>query len=149
MTIAEDNLSLHTWGRSSTAPTDDGNYSDSIKKGLAFLAQRRYIDTSSLADINYFPPNTNEYVKMPSQDRPINVILRRMRRWSIPSRLMFRGGLGMRDLPIMIGGGVLGMISGEVLSVHPIVQWVLIGGGIAFGFLISALEWIDLPVSEK
>jgi hypothetical protein len=70
VTIAEDNLSLHARGRSPTAPTNDGNYADDIKKFLAFLSPRKYIETSSSPDINYLSDITSEYVKMPPQDRP-------------------------------------------------------------------------------
>jgi uncharacterized protein YidB (DUF937 family) len=71
--------------------------------------------------------------------------------WLIPvfkSRLRFRHGLGVRDLPVIMGGGVLGMISGEALSVSPILQWALIGGGIAFGVVISVIEWAK-PVDAQ
>jgi hypothetical protein len=52
----------------------------------------------------------------------------------------FWHALGVGDLPVMIGGGVLGMILGEVLTVSPIVQWVSIGGGILVGLLISIVD---------
>lgn len=45
--------------------------------------------------------------------------------------------LGVGDLPVMIGGGVLGMIFGEVVTASSVVQWTLIAAGILFGLLTS------------
>jgi uncharacterized protein YidB (DUF937 family) len=65
------------------------------------------------------------------------------------SRHRFRDALGGRDLPVMIGGGVLGMICGEILSASPVLQWAFIGGGIAFGIFISVAERARRKVFEE
>jgi hypothetical protein len=67
VTIAE---GLNRRGRSSTAPTDEGNYDNRIKNMLAFLILKRYVESSSLQDLPYLSDNTSEYVKMSSRDRP-------------------------------------------------------------------------------
>jgi len=69
MTIAEDNFSPHARWRSSTVPTNEGNYENNIKKSLAFLTLRRYRSSSSLADIDYVGANSSGFVKMSSRDR--------------------------------------------------------------------------------
>src|ERR1700680_1792174 len=70
MIIAEDNFSPHTRWRSSTVPTKGGNYENDIKKSIAFLALRRYINPSSLTDIDYIGASSTGFVKMSSRDRP-------------------------------------------------------------------------------
>src|SRR5262249_24797357 len=70
VTITEDYLILYRGGRSSSAPTDDINYANNIKKILAFLTLKRYVLSSSLPGLDYLSNNTGEYVKMSSRDRP-------------------------------------------------------------------------------
>jgi hypothetical protein len=62
--------------------------------------------------------------------------------------LTLRLGLRVSDLPVMIGGGILGMILGEGLTVSPIVQWALIGVGIAVGILVSIVDRSKPPKRE-
>jgi hypothetical protein len=64
------------------------------------------------------------------------------------SRLMLRRGLQVSDFPVMIGGGALGMILGEGLTVSPIIQWALIGVGIAVGILVSIVDRSKSPKHE-
>ena len=70
MTIAEDNSRPRTRWRSSTVPTNEGNYENNIKKSLAFLTLRRYISASSLTDTDYVGADNTGFVKMSSRDRP-------------------------------------------------------------------------------
>jgi hypothetical protein len=64
------------------------------------------------------------------------------------SRLTLRRGLQVSDFPVMIGGGALGMILGEGLTVSPIIQWALIGVGIAVGILVSIVDRSKSPKHE-
>jgi hypothetical protein len=64
------------------------------------------------------------------------------------SRLTLRRGLQVSDFPVMIGGGALGMILGEGLTVSPIIQWALIGVGIAVGILVSIVDRSKPPKRE-
>jgi len=64
------------------------------------------------------------------------------------SRLTLRRGLQVSDFPVMIGGGALGMILGEGLTVSPIIQWALIGVGIAVGILVSIVDRSKSPKRE-
>jgi hypothetical protein len=64
------------------------------------------------------------------------------------SRPKLRQALRVHDLPVMIGGGVLGMILGEGLTVSPIVQWALIGVGIVVGVLVSIVDRSKPPKRE-
>ena len=64
------------------------------------------------------------------------------------SRLTLRRGLQVSDFPVMIGGGALGMILGEGLTVSHIIQWALIGVGIAVGILVSIVDRSKSPKRE-
>jgi hypothetical protein len=64
------------------------------------------------------------------------------------SKLTLRRRLQVSDFPLMIGGGVLGMILGERLTVSPIIQWALIGVGIAVGILVSIVDRSKSPKHE-
>jgi hypothetical protein len=123
MTIADDNLGLHTRGRSSTVP-DDRVYAAGIKKFLAFSELRNYKDTSSLADIDYLLANTVEDVKISSRDRPESpremnkkypVIIRIGAAAVVPATIIAAG----------VGYFVPGRITGIAIAITITLWWVL------------------------
>jgi predicted Zn-dependent protease len=49
----------------------------------------------------------------------------------------------LRDLPVILGAGVAGIIVGEAIQPLLNVQNVLIGVGVALGFLVSMVQRIQ------
>jgi hypothetical protein len=47
--------------------------------------------------------------------------------------LQFWRSLAFRNSPVIIGGGILGMIIGEIANLSSSLQWVLIGVGLLLG----------------
>jgi hypothetical protein len=52
---------------------------------------------------------------------------------------LFRS-LTFRNSPVIIGGGVLGMIIGESANMPPLWQWVFIGAGLLLGICVYLIE---------
>ena len=124
MTIAWDNISLSAKARSSTAPTDEGNYAGGIKNVLAFWAQQKYIDTSSSPDINYLRVDTDEYVKISSRDRPQSP-LEMDKKYSIIIRIGAATVVPGTIIAAGVGYFVPGAITGIALAITVTLWWVL------------------------
>jgi hypothetical protein len=79
-------------------------------------------------------------------DDRVQKIVQTSRPTILYTRVKRHHALRVRDIPVMIGGGVFGMVAGEALGASIVTQWALIGFGIIFGIIISIVEWVKKPM---